>query len=118
MGVFTVTIQAGDPEGRRFVSVEALVDTGASYTTLPAQLLRDLGVQPIRRQRFIFANGQETTKELGQTRVRIDGQEFLTFVVFADENMPSLLGAVTLEEAGLGVDPVGRKLIEVPGYLM
>jgi hypothetical protein len=31
--------------------------------------------------------------------------------------MPPILGAITLEEFGLGVDPVGHRLIRVPGLL-
>ena len=41
----------------------------------------------------------------------------MTVVVFGDDGRPTLLGAVTLEGFGLGVDPLGQKLIEVPGLL-
>ncbi len=41
----------------------------------------------------------------------------MTIVVFADEGATPLLGAVTLEEFRLGVDPVGKQLIEVTAYL-
>ena len=42
--------------------------------------------------------------DIGQTIVRFEGLEFYTLVIFAAENEPSLLGVVTLEEAGLAVD--------------
>jgi hypothetical protein len=42
----------------------------------------------------------------------------VTIVVFGDEGALPLLGAFTLEEFGLSVDPVGRKLIPVPGLLV
>ena len=35
MGTFRVTIEIGDPAGRHYETVEALVDTGATYTTVP-----------------------------------------------------------------------------------
>ena len=35
MGVFNVEIGIGDPDGLRFESVEAMVDSGASYTMIP-----------------------------------------------------------------------------------
>jgi predicted aspartyl protease len=117
LGTFSVTLQAGDAARERFVPVEALVDTGASYTMLPAPLLRDLGVQATGRRPFVMANGQQITREVGQTWVRLDGHEVMTIVVFGDDGGPTLLGAVTLEEMGLGVDPLSRKLIEVPGLL-
>ncbi len=118
MGTFSVTIEAGDPQAQRFRAVEALVDTGASYTTLPASLLRDLGVAPHGRRPFLLATGRTVTRDVGRTWVRIDGRVEMTIVVFADDDAPRLLGAVTLEEFGLGVDPVARKLIPVPGLLV
>ena len=42
MGTFLVEIELGDPEGRRYETVEALVDTGATYTTVPGSTLRRL----------------------------------------------------------------------------
>ena len=117
MGTFSVTIEAGDPQGQRFRAVEALVDTGASYTTLPASILRDLGVSPHGHRPFLLAMGGTVTRDIGRTWVRIDGRVEMTIVVFADEGALPLLGAVTLEEFGLGIDPVAKKLIPVPGFL-
>ncbi len=117
MGTFNIMLYAGDPERQRFEPVEALVDTGASYTMLPAPLLRSLGVPVTSRRPFVLASGQQITRDVGQTWVRIDAREVMTIVVFGDDAGPILLGAVTLEELGLGVDPLGRRLIEVPGLL-
>ncbi len=39
-------------------------------------------------------------------------------VVFGDAGTQFLLGAVSLEEFGLGIDPVARKLVPVPGYIV
>lgn len=117
MGTFSVRLQAGDTARERFVEIDALVDTGASYTMLPAPLLRDLGVSATASRAFMLANGQRTTREVGQAWVRLDGHEVMTVVVFGDEGGPILLGAVTLEEMGLGVDPLGKRLIDVPGLL-
>jgi hypothetical protein len=39
-------------------------------------------------------------------------------VACGNEGAQPLLGAITLEEFGLGIDPVGQKLTPVPGYLM
>jgi len=118
MGVFSITVEIGDPQGERFQAVEALVDTGASYTAMPASLLRNLGVVPDERRPFILADGRRVEHDMGQTWLRVDGRTRMTPVVFTDEGTQPLLGAVTLEEFGLGIDPVGRRLIPVPGYLM
>jgi aspartyl protease family protein len=117
MGTFAITIEAGDPQARRFRSIEALVDTGASYTTLPGSLLRELGVASHGQRPFLLAAGDTVVRDIGRTWVRISGQTEMTIVVFGDDGASALLGAVTLEEFGLGVDTIARKLIPVPGLL-
>jgi predicted aspartyl protease len=117
MGAFSATVEVGDPQGQRFRAVEALADAGASYTTLPSSLLCDLGVGPHGQRPFLLATGSTVVRDIGRTWVRIDGRAEMTIVVFADEGALPLLGAVTLEEFGLGVDPVAQKLVPVPGLL-
>ncbi len=55
---------------------------------------------------------------MGRTWVRVDGQQEFTQVVFAGVETEPILGAVTLEEMGLAVDPVRRSLQPVRKYLM
>jgi predicted aspartyl protease len=81
-------------------------------------VLRDLDVEVMEERRFRLANGERVTRPIGQTWVKVDGRESITMVVFGDEGTISLLGAVTLEEMGLGVDPVAQRLIEVDSYLL
>ncbi len=113
MGVFTVGIEVGDPEGEWFERLEALVDTGSSNTALPASVLRRLGVVPYRSAIFELADGRQVEMEIGRTWLRVNGQQELTQVVFAEEDTQPILGSITLEECGLGVDPVRRTLIPV-----
>ena len=49
----------------------------------------------------------------GAKSVRLEDQFFATQVTFAEQNEPSLLGVVTLEDALLAVDPVGQRLVPV-----
>ena len=118
MGTFRVTIQIGDPQGQRYESLEALVDTGATYTVAPASLLRNLGVVPHARALFELADGRQREMEIGRAWIRVDGMTELTLVVFGDEGRMSLLGAYTLEGLRLAPDPVARRLVPVPGLLM
>ena len=118
MGVFSVPVEIGDPQGERFEPVDAVVDTGATYTLAPASLLRRLGVEARTRSPFELADGSLREFDIGQTEVRIDGQETTTLVVFGDEDMQPLLGAYTLEGLRLAVDPARRRLVQVPGRLM
>jgi clan AA aspartic protease len=118
VGTFRVTIEVGDPQGQRWQAVEALVDTGATYTVLPRPLLEALGVRPHTRAPFLLADGRQVELEVGRTWVRLDGREEFTLVVFGDEGTEPLLGAVTLEEFRLAPDHVARRLVPVPGLLM
>jgi predicted aspartyl protease len=85
MRVFKVPVEFGDPRGARFERVEALVDTGASHTALPAPTLGRLGVDGHTQGRFQLANGTVVTRDVGRTWVRIDGHTEMTVVIFADE---------------------------------
>lgn len=117
MGTFRVAIEIGDPQGQRWETIEALVDTGASYTWVPVSLLERLGITPAFRSPFELADGRKIERDMGETKVRLNGQQRTTLVVFGDEDTEPLLGAYTLEGFGVAPDPVGRRLIPVPGLL-
>ncbi|GEM_PF-201325 len=117
MGTFKVSLGIGDPQGRRYEAVDALVDTGATYTVLPGSFLRDLGVRPQEKYPFELADKRIVELDVGETYVRLDGRTHVTLVVFADEGTEPILGVVTLETFRLAADPVNRRLIPVPGLL-
>ena len=118
MGTFSVEISIGDSARERWVTLDALVDTGTTMTSAPASLLRDLGVEPESREFFEFAQGEVRSLETGYTWVRVANKEVLTQVMFNDEGTAPLLGAVALENALMGIDPVRQRLIPVRGLAM
>ena len=118
MGTFFVEIEIGDPDRQRWVTVEALVDTGASTCSVPSSLLRNLGVSPARQKRYRFAQGETRAMGVGQTYIRLMGEEFITDFIFNEEGSMPLLGALALESAHLAVDPHGNRLIPEDGILM
>jgi clan AA aspartic protease len=118
MGTFSVPISVGDEARQRFEEIEALVDTGATNTTLPADLLKRLGVEPHRSAVFELADGRELELQIGRAWVRVDGQQEFTQVVFGPPGSGPILGAITLEEMNLAVDPVAGRLVPVHRYLM
>ena len=118
MGTFRIEMGIGDPQGQRYEYVEALVDSGSTYNILPASMLRRLGVEVWRSGTFRLADGRSVRRDLGQTWIRINGEEAFAPVVFGDQGVQPLLGAVTLEIFGLGIDPVGMRLIPVEGLMM
>lgn len=118
MGAFSVTIEVGDPQGQRWEAVTTLVDTGASHTLVPASLLRSLGVVPHDRWPFRLADERIVDHDVGRTWIRVEGRSEIRVVVFGADGERPLLGTDTLEGFRLGVDPLGRRLIPVPGLLM
>ena len=117
MGSFRVRIEIGDPQGQRFEAVEALVDTGATYTWVPRQVLESLGHKPQREWDFVLADGRKALYGMAWALVRLNGETQPTPVIFGDEGTQPLLGVVTLEEFRLGVDAVNQRLVPTPGLL-
>lgn len=117
MGIFHVDIDVLPTNGGDAQRRSVMVDTGASYLSLPASLLTHLGYRPIGTQRVIFANGETAVWQIAEVRVRLAGRERTVLSFLADDDAPELLGAQTLETFGLGVDPLGRRLIPVDAYL-
>ena len=109
-------MEVGDIFGRDYDTVEALVDTGASNSVFPGSLLRWLGVEVADRNVFRMAHGRMVEFDLGTVRVRLEGRERFSLVVFGDEDMRPLLGAITLEEFHLGVDRVAKRLVRTERY--
>ena len=118
MGTFSVPIEIGNPDGTQYETVRALVDTGASYTTVPAPLLNELGVPVHGQVTFILADGRRILQDVGRTWIRIDGKSEITLVVFGDQDAEALLGAYTLQGLLLNVDAANERLVQLPGLLM
>jgi clan AA aspartic protease len=118
LGILCQEIEIGDPTGTRFQALEAMVDTGASYTVVPSSVLEDLGICPHRRMGFRLADGTRIEKDVGAAMVRVMGQQETSMVVSGPDDGPVLLGAVALETFALAVDPLGQRLISVDGLLL
>jgi len=115
MGTFSHPIRYIGPNGRD-LDLDALVDTGASFSSVPGNLLRELGVQPGRRVRIRLANGESHVQDLGEVRAELAGDEVTTLVVFGEPGSPPAIGAHTLEGLTLGVDPVDGRLVPMEGW--
>lgn len=118
MGTFTVPVQVSDVAGRRSQAVQAPVDTGASDTVIPREILEGLGIQPLWKEPYRLADDRVVEYDVGEARLRLDSRERTVPVVFGEHGGPTLLGATTLEIFKLGVDPIARRLVPVSGLLM
>jgi predicted aspartyl protease len=87
-----------------------IVDSGAIYSVVPTALLRKIGVEPRRTDRFWLADGRSIRREVGNVLFQIQGSEGISKVIFGRRGDSPLLGMVTLEELGLSLDPLKRTL--------
>ena len=114
MGTFSVGLEVGNLNGGEYAAVEALVDTGASYTVLGSDLLERLGVRQTEQRRFQLGDDSFVEYGMGYAGIRLEGQWGVTPVIFGPAEVSPLLGAVTLQEFGLIADSVNERLIPAP----
>lgn len=110
MGIFRTTVAVaplGAPDDRCELR-DVMVDTGSEYTWIPSDLLVELGVTPVRVDRFETADGRVLDREVGFAMLYAAGRSTPTIVVFAQAGDLVLLGAHGLEGLNLRVD-LGRK---------
>lgn len=96
--------------------VEALVDSGAGYSVIPRPLLDPLGCRPQRLQRVVFADGRVEEWPVTQVEVECEARRGISTVLMGPPGAQTLLGATTLQELGLGIDPVNHRLVPVELY--
>jgi len=118
VGAFNVRLEIGHPASDQWLSLEALVDTGSTYTWVPRDLVKQIGLSAKFQREFETADGRVIVRDVTVARARLDGQTLPTLVVIADPGDSELLGVVILEEFGLGVDTVNHRLQPVRGLAM
>ena len=111
MGTFTHPITLIGPSGSAMEPIEALVDTGATFTSIPSPILERLEVVPVRRIRLGLANGEVVEGNMGEVVAQLDAERSTIWCVFSPPDAPPLIGVHTLEAFLLTVDPVEQILV-------
>ncbi|MXW34969.1 MAG: hypothetical protein F4Z60_05140 [Chloroflexi bacterium] len=119
MGTLNVTIEVAagpDSPGER---IRTLAGTGQMYSSVPAAILRRLGVEPTGRRTFVYPDGERVERDIGWPVVRVEDAERAhpSLVVFGDDDSEPLLGTLTLTMCGLEVDPERDELVPLTAYL-
>lgn len=118
MGTFHVDfVIRNRTDPTRELTLEGVVDTGASYTVIPARLLDDLGVERERYMVFEIADGSRQELPLGWVEMELLGEAAKVYVVFGHDSGPVLLGAMALETFSLAADAKNRSLIPAQSTL-
>ena len=111
MGVFETPLGVRAANNGHTTWVNALVDTGATYTVLPASMLRErLGIEPIEEKVFAYGDGTVVRLPIGQVHLTVEGRELVNVVVFGEEDQ-YLLGATSLQTFGLIPDTTNHRLV-------
>ncbi len=106
MGVIRIDIGVG---GKREARVRALVDTGATFTVIPAGIARKIGLKPLAPIKVQLADGSTGRMRSATAMIRVNGRRSPATVLISPSG-EVLLGAETLEVLGLSVDPKRRRL--------
>jgi clan AA aspartic protease len=93
-----------------------VVDTGATYSVIPARVATKLGSrQPRRSVRVRLADGRRIRLGVDVAVVRVDGPEAPVTILIGKVDEP-ILGAEALEALGLVVDSRRKRLLPSRPY--
>ena len=118
MGTFKERMGISNGHGGAIRWVEALVDTGATYSVLPDAMLREeVGIRDKGHKAFTYGDGSEVLLPIGEARLHIGDQDASSTVVFGEDDK-CVLGATTLQLFGLIPDTSRHRLIPAPELLI
>jgi len=101
---------------RRVVIPDALVDTGATFLSMPTRLIKQLGLQETHRRRFLSSLGLGERPMFDAVRLTIQGRDCVVDVAEVPDEVPVLVGQIPLEHLDFVVDLANRKLIGNPAH--
>jgi predicted aspartyl protease len=113
MGIFRINVTAVNAVDDKLKTepVSMIVDTGAECTWFPNEVLRSIGVKPMKKIKFLTATTELVEREAGYAVLRADGFETIDEVVFGQANDAVLLGARAVEGFGVMVDNINKRFV-------
>ena len=121
MGTFYTDVLVGNVSGGDMLPVSALVDTGASDSVFPADLLESLQIRPLGNPvMYYLADGSTLECPRGEARLSItlpSGQVATGTcpVAFWPDDSGPCIGATTLQVMALVVDSANEELAPASG---
>jgi clan AA aspartic protease len=112
MGMFDVTVELANlavPGQTEEVSL--LVETGATLSWIPREILQRLGVAAFSRLPFSLADGRRLERDVTAVLLTFDGRKAPVQVAFGEPGEAAVLGATALEGLGFLVDLVAKRLV-------
>lgn len=109
MGLTFIDGEVTGRKGKR-ANVRFLVDSGATYTLLPENVWRQIGLKPKRNVVFSLADGTQIERSVSECHIALPQGDGHTPVILGEPGDEPLLGVVTLEILGLVLNPFNRML--------
>jgi predicted aspartyl protease len=115
MGLTHLKIRLRNPtDPSKSKDIPFLIDSGAVYTVIPKKELEHLGIKRDSKREFILSNGNIIERDMGGGIFEYSGRKAYAPVTFGEEGDLPVIGVTALESLGYGLDPLKRKLIELP----
>ena len=120
MGTFETRVTVSNIVEERSETVASLVDTGATDSVFPGELLGYLGVQrgTLPPVEYITADGTAVYCERGSATLEVEVEpetwiKGIVPVAFWPDDSNYCIGATTLQILMLGVDPPNERLVRI-----
>jgi len=97
-------------ETGKSITLNLLVDTGATLTVVSKDKLKAIGIKPMDRIELTLADGRTIVRDVGVAEFEIKGRRAFGGVVFGEENDDNVLGITILETMGWALDLKTGKL--------
>ena len=111
MGLTFIDVIIANPGNpRKAKKLSLLVDSGAIYSVVSKEVLRQLGVKPHSTKTFTLADGSAISRKIGDAIFKLNGHQGASPVIFGENGDSALLGTVSLKALGLLLDPIRREL--------
>ncbi len=111
MGLKHVTAAIANPiDPQRRAEVKLLVDTGATFSIAPGQVMDELGISRTWTRRMRTADGRLIERDVGTARLDVEGATGDVPVIFGEPSDVMVLGVTGLEILLLEFDPVRGEL--------
>ena len=103
-------------QARRVTVPDALVDTGATFLSLPAAMVATLGLAQTKVRQVVTSVGPSALPVYEAVRLTIQGRDCLMQVLGVPDGVPPLVGQLPLEALDLVVNPQGQELTGNPAH--
>ena len=101
---------------RKVVIADALVDTGATFFSLPSRIIRQLGLAKAFTKRVMTSKGPADSDVYDAVWLTIQGRSCTLDVMEVPDSVPALVGQLPLEALDFVVDPLRQKVIGNPAH--